>query len=169
METIRDKIVKPHELTNNVYAKIAGLIPDWYYKPRSWERAGNGFIYKALGIELIKDFIPTGGDRKIKKKRKIDPNYHTPTFTFKKPSFKEMQIYERYTRIHETTHMLASILGTGLTGAFFMNNNLALVLASGIYTLGNIYPVMLQRYNRERMYRLMEKANRIGNSNLNAR
>lgn len=160
MNSVENGKIKPQDLVNGVYARVAGVLPEWYYKPHWWEKVGNGILYRALGVELFKKIVPAGGDRVVKKARKIDPNFHIQGFTLRRPSKEEVKLYEIYTRIHEVTHMLSSITGLGLATTSVLLNNQPFLLASGIMTIANIYPVMLQRYNRERMYRVLDKVNR---------
>lgn len=159
MRKVENYNVRPTDLATSIYAKIADILPDWYYKPHFWEKKGR--VYKMLGIGLVKKFVPTGGDRMVKHKRSINPDFHMQGFTLKTPSLEAMLQYEKYTRIHEATHVVGTAIGACLATASTFADNRLFLIATGIGTLANIYPVMLQRYNRERIYRVLERARRL--------
>ena len=150
-------------LADTIAYKIAEILPARYFKPFPWETAQKGILYKLLGVELIKRYIPNGGDLEVRERRKIDPKYHQKGFTLKTPTLEEILKYETYSRKHEILHTAGTLLGiTGLITATSLNNNIFIV-ASAAWGAGNLYPVMIQRSSRARMHRVLERAKRIKN------
>lgn len=122
-----------------------------YFTPRRFER--DGTIYKALGVRTFKKYVPTGGDIAILKRKKQG---------FKgiinESSVKALKAYESDTRMAETVHLAGAVgFGYAAIGSLVINQPEFGVLIMGANVLANLYPIMLQRYNRGRVYRILEK------------
>lgn len=129
-----------------------------YFTPNSVERWGNGRIYKWLGVQHFKKILPIGGDYV---NRKMGWTWIIPS----NPRRKELGDYESMTKGIELAHSVmiplysASLLLHHLDGDFnyvekhFLSNVICNVLF-------NIYPIMVQRYNRTRIYTALEKVER---------
>jgi len=132
-----------------VNARIKGAhmtpktILNWYFAPKFFEK--NGTIYRLLGIHIFKRFLPTGGDYILRLSR---------TRLIKKGSVEELVHYETEARIFEALHfvmgilMMLPLLGglNPFSFSFFVVNLMV-----------NIYPVMVQRYNRIRILNILSR------------
>ena len=124
---------------------------DSYFKPKSFERWEDGKIYKWLGVKHFKKILPTGGD-------------YVAKWIGWRPiagaSSKEegLRDYEKWTRVYEsihsvlfplyTTSMIQDLADGDLESAGWMLlKNLAI----------NVYPIMVQRYNRARIYNALDR------------
>ena len=129
---------------------IGKYILDLYFKPKSFERSGK--IYEALGVRQFKKFM-FNGDYMNALLKKFDHNYKL----IRNKSYARDR--EVATRIFEGVH---------IGGCSIMVYCLIYSLADGDYknaaintalnTVVNIYPTMLQRYNRARIYNILDLA-----------
>lgn len=119
-----------------------------YFAPKSWERSGR--LYELLGIRFFKKYLPTSGDwvmRHIWRSKMLEDG-NTET----------LKQHVGFTRACEAIHLICGIVMLGLlldsatSGHKFKFAILALVLNM----VGNLYPVMLQRYNRARIHRVLD-------------
>lgn len=125
---------------------------DLYFDPKPWERTGK--IYEALGIRGFKRLIPDTGDLRSRKVKKETGKY----LWINSREYGELFHHERQTRINESIH-LTFLFGTyPLMEMGFAANPWLGAGISAINLVVNAYPLMLQRYNRSRLYRAMEKA-----------
>ena len=117
-----------------------------YLTPRFWER--NGKLYKFLGIKVFKKYVPTSGDYVRRR--------FGATLLIK--NIEDVREYEKNTRVLELAHitfflvtvpLMVLYLILGAVGPFW-----SLVVVN---LLVNIYPVMLQRYNRARIYKIIAR------------
>lgn len=132
---------------------VGGLkkVVNYYFKPKSFERKGDGLLYKALGVQGFLYILPTFG-KLVCKLTGFHPIRNAKT------KEKGLRDYESATRIYETTHFMMFWLYLALTTIPFMSGNLRGVLGWSIANiLINIYPIMVQRYNRARIYNALEK------------
>lgn len=120
---------------------MLGKLADLYFTPRFWERSGK--LYELLGIRFFKKYLPTTGDLMQRKvwRRKTLGDGRTKT----------LKSYERTTRMCEVTHLIFFFAYFSL---FLVPGNTTLDVVSNL--LVNVYPIMLQRYNRARLYRVFE-------------
>lgn len=148
------------DLSDRLSTAIAERLPERYFQPFPWETR-NCFLYKALGVEIVRKLALNREGRIVREKREKDPDFHLEGFTLRGPTIRAMARYEECTRKHEITHVIDTLIGLGGLVASVRINSDLLMLTSGIWTVGNIYPVMLQRYMRGRVYGILEKAGRI--------
>lgn len=113
------------------------------YKPFRWER--NGDVYLRLGIQKWKDYVP-------------DMSKYVKTMFAKKivsprdPEYTRRLILE--TCVAETVHFVMILISPIFQ--MYMNET-AGYIATIAYILGNLPFILIQRYNRPRLVRLMEK------------
>jgi hypothetical protein len=117
-----------------------------YYTVRPFERSA--WIYECLGIRIFKRLM-----------RWRAWSFLNPTLRLQKGKiFSALQSLEKETRKAETGHLLVFIIILFFVGYAFAEGWLA---TAGWLLLFNIlfngYPVMLQRYNRQKLLRLIQK------------
>lgn len=123
-------------------------LTDWYFRPRAFEA---GRIYPLLGVRVYKKFLPTSGEL-ISRIRRIDRLKIVETGSRQQA----LQNYERQTRVWEGRHLISAVLlqawaiGGGAT--FGVKQFWA---CSAINLAVNVYPIMVQRFNRARIATLL--------------
>src|SRR6266511_1319058 len=130
---------------------------DVWFRPKQFETE---HLYERLGALLLKRYVPTGGDLVMQLVRRRYPQFSL----FDPASPESLRRLERGTRVAEAVHLVGfvgfsapavrrfsdgSLSRAGLGAALVMN-----------LTFG-LWPVVLQRYNRLRVYRAFETASRI--------
>lgn len=104
---------------------------DAYFRVRSWEP----ILYTILGVRLFKAYVPTGGsvwNRRLGREKE----------DLKSTAGLNTLIGRTYAL--EVAHLL-SIIPVFAVAAFF---NWPLLVTLGMQLVFNVYPIMLQRYNR---------------------
>ncbi|MBU2101116.1 hypothetical protein KKH05_00090 [Patescibacteria group bacterium] len=121
---------------------MLGKLAEIYFTPRFWERRGK--LYELFGIRIFKKYLPISGDLMMRKvfRGKMLENGHTET----------LENYERFTRVCECIHLVFFFV---YLSALFSHGHVITVVVSNL--LVNVYPIMLQRYNRARLYRILER------------
>ena len=117
---------------------------DVWFAPKRFESLE---LYERLGVLWIKRYIPTGGDYVRKKYgvRVIDI----------KSTIESLLKFEERTRVYEAIHLgafLAFLLFSIWQLVSGRTNGMGLVIACVVYVLLILSPVLLQRYNRLRVY-----------------
>jgi hypothetical protein len=122
---------------------------DFWFVPKHFESPQ---LYERLGVLLIKRYVPTGGDYFRKK-------YGVRIIEIKSNIESLLQFEER-TRLYEAIHLMAFL-------AFFLfsiwqlvsgrTNGIGFVMACVVYVLLILSPVLLQRYNRIRVYEAIRR------------
>ena len=134
---------------------LAG-ISDVFFRPKHFESER---LYERLGAKLLKRYVPTGGDLVMRHLRRRSPAIRWVT-----SSVHSLRSYERRTRLNESIHLIGFIgflilaiskLISGSLSAFGLAIALALDLILGLW------PVILQRYNRLRLYRVIAACGRL--------
>jgi len=97
---------------------MSSELSEWYFRPRSFELRRDGQIYVPFGVRIYKKFVPSSGDI-ITRLRGID----------------RLKIVESGSR--------RQALGAEIA---FGNHNF--LISTVINLLVNIYPIMVQRFNR---------------------
>jgi hypothetical protein len=121
---------------------------DVWFRPKGFESER---FYERLGALLIKRYVPTGGDLVMHRLRRDHPSKHWVT-----PSFESLCRYERRTRLNESIHLIGFVGFTALAAEKFVSGSLGpfgLTVALTLNLLFGFWPVVLQRYNRLRLYR----------------
>ena len=107
------------------------------FTPISWEKP----VYEKLGVKVVKDIIPTNGRlvRRLLRAPKLNPSdpYQLDFLIFKTKAF-------------ETLHwVIGGFLVKDIASFFPHGLDLHHGISYGLLqVLGNVYPIMLQRYNR---------------------
>lgn len=123
-----------------------------YFKPKTFEICRNRIIYELIGIKVYKKYLPTTGDI-VRKRRKI-----TQIKIGAVDKIDELYKYERQTRNYEWRHLiglLIFILLTLLIERKFMVFDWLFLTVLNLCV--NIYPIFLQRYNRIRIIKVLER------------
>lgn len=126
-------------------------IADAWFDPKSFESQET---YEKIGIRTFKKFMPSCGDYVY---RYVWKKFGASDWV--KPgdieSLKRMQFF---TRVYETVHVSFLALGVGVIASQLSEGNVnSAAFAAVINTLVNVYPIMVQRYNRLRLYRNINK------------
>jgi hypothetical protein len=128
------------------------LLEIWF-RPKPFETEQ---LYVRLGARVLKRYVPTGGDLVMKWLRR-----HNHEYRLISPSVESLRRFERLTRVAEAVHLIGALAGALLAARRFRAGSLsrvALASASVLNLTLGLWPVVLQRYNRLRLYRAMEKA-----------
>jgi len=122
---------------------------DFWFAPKRFESPQ---LYERLGVLWIKRYVPTGGDyfRKKYGVRVIDI----------KINIESLLKFEDRTRLYEVIHLgafLAFLLFSIWQLVSGRTNDIGFVIACVVYMLLILSPVLLQRYNRIRVYEAIRR------------
>jgi len=122
---------------------------DFWSAPKRFESPQ---LYERLGVLWIKRYVPTGGDyfRKKYGVRVIDI----------KSNIESLLKFEERTRLYEAIHLgafLAFLLFSIWQLVSGRTNGIGFVIACVVYVLLILSPVLLQRYNRIRVYEAIRR------------
>lgn len=130
---------------------VTKRLADRYYSPKSFERWNNGKLYAFLGVRSFKKFIPTSGDYTSRLL-----GWHP--IRDEKNKEKALQDYDLFSRILEGVHVGSFAFFTSLIIYTFGNGDLeSASWQTALNLTVNVYPIMVQRYNRARIYNLLER------------
>ncbi len=122
---------------------------DAYHRPRAFERSGR--VYRRLGVEQARRLMPNGRYW-IRLVRIFRPGYRVIS------GMESVRRWEQVTRGKETGHALHLVLTLPLLGVFGMRGSLATVATLAVLdVVFDVYPVMAQRYNRNRIESLVAR------------
>jgi hypothetical protein len=124
-------------------------LPRSYYEVRPFERSGR--IYQILGIRLFRRFVPDG-DLANRLRRRREPDHRLIRGRRSVPAF------IRRTELSERGHLVWLLAGV-LSAAYAWQIDWpgwALYLTVG-NVLVNLYPILLQRYTRARLIRIVRR------------
>jgi glycosyl-4,4'-diaponeurosporenoate acyltransferase len=127
-----------------------------YFKPKTFELYKDRTIYELIGIKTFKKYLPTTGDI-VRKKRKI---VQIKIGALDKVN--ELYKYEKQTRNYEWRHLVGAlvfILFTLMIERKFTVFDWLFVTLFNLYV--NIYPIFLQRHNRIRIIKVLQKNERL--------
>lgn len=131
--------------------KILKDSSDLYFAPKPWERSGR--MYESLGINVLRKLIFGNPLSKYVSKRFYVPNYFLAGHRLK-----NAVVFDRWTRVNESIHLCG--LTTNILSLYHVAQGeelLTWVLLPCV--LINSSRIMVQRLNRARIYRLVERAN----------
>jgi len=122
---------------------------DWYFQPRRFETRNGCAFYPRLGVRIYKRFVPTSGDW-VTRIRGIDRLQIAATGD----RCQALKNFEQQTRKWEIRHLISALLlqSWAIIGGAFIGIEQFWV-CSLINLMVNLYPIMVQRYNRARMVR----------------
>ena len=128
---------------------LAGRLPDAYFRIRDFERSGR--IYVALGVRWFRYLVPDG-DLANRWRRRTQPGFRIV------PNRRFAAAFVDRTRLSEKSHMILLVMG--VLSAFYAArigwNGWAAYIAIGNIPV-NLYPMMLQRYTRARLERMLHR------------
>ena len=125
---------------------ILSNLGDWYFTPRPIELHGNGKLYERLGVRIYKKYVPSSGDwvtraRKIKRLKVAQLGRR-----------KALESHEKQTRKWEWRHLVSGIgLQAWALFAGFRFGPEQFWICTTINLAVNIYPILVQRFNRARI------------------
>ncbi len=128
-------------------------VTDLYFKPKFFEKKGN--IYRALDIKPFQKLLMGTAGRLLR----MDNVDNTPGTYFigKDKSVKSLKQHEGLARINEIIHAPISIVtGYGLVNGL-AEGNYGAAAGNALGFAINTYYIMLQRYNRARIYDVIER------------
>lgn len=122
-----------------------------YFRPKSFESTE---LYEKLGIKTFKKYLPTSGDlvNKYIWHGSISP---LPKSGSRRERVQKM---ESVTRVYEGIHlgMFAVYQALAMKADAYSEPRIA-TIAAGLQLGVNVYPIMLQRYNRLRAYHILDR------------
>jgi len=125
---------------------------DAWFRPKSFESER---LYEQLGALILKRYVPTGGDLVMRRLRRDHPDRRWVT-----SSLQSLRLYERRTRLNESIHLVGFIGFAVLAVSKFASDSLTalgLTVALVLNLILGLWPVVLQRYNRLRLYRVINR------------
>jgi glycosyl-4,4'-diaponeurosporenoate acyltransferase len=129
----------------------------WYFPTRPVER---GRLYPLLGVRIFKKYLPTSGDV-VSRRRGIK------RIKLREAGGRQAALanFEQQSRRWEFGHLVSAILlqAWAVVGGLLVSP-VQFWACTGINLVVNIYPVMLQRYNRARVAGVMSAGARPNNS-----
>jgi hypothetical protein len=126
---------------------VASALDVWF-RPKAFESER---LYERLGALLLKRYVPTGGDLVMQRLRRDHPGTRWVT-----SNLQSLRRYERRTRLNESIHLMGFIAFAVLAEKKFASGSLTafgLTVALTLNLILGLWPVVLQRYNRLRLYR----------------
>ena len=131
--------------------KLSQKIMEWYLTPKKFERWKNGKVYELVGVRFYKKYVPVLGDL-INRKTNNHPIFNGGDING------GLKNYEERTRRFERIHLpLCLIITPLLLVAFIRGDYIGGTIALGINLAVNYYPLLTQRYNRVRIYNLLDR------------
>ena len=137
----------------NLQTNISDL-SNWYFKPKTFENSGD--LYEKLGIKFFKNYCPNAGTK------------FSLTGKYKVQGKENLRKFINETKHSEKIHLF---LGAGLAvlDTLLLYNDNIDVKTFGYLSLANaainLYPIMAQRYNRNKAEKIMNKINMRENNN----
>jgi len=129
-------------------------VTDIYFKPKSFEKSGK--VYEWLGIKYFKKILMGTVGACLKKTGWGDYITPNPYFLGKKRDLFSLKFYGWGTKLAETVHMPFVIHGGKEVVEELADGNYGFAALSSVEFLLNAYPVMLQRYNRSRVNKIID-------------
>lgn len=158
-------ILRANLLTDNISRKLdkerlkeaLDKVSEWYFRPKSFEKSGR--LYETLGVRVVnKIYLKTIGKLRSKlvlimsgRDRYLDDH-----------SDKSLRKLEKEKRILETIHIVYFILYSFVFSIFIfpaiplLTLEKVLTVFIVLQLIANVYPIMLYRYVRTRIYKILE-------------
>lgn len=129
------------------------ILPGGYFRVFRFEQTGR--VYELLGVLVFRKFVPDG-DFANRWERRKDPNYRMIR------SRKSAADFIKRTEQSERGHVVLLAIGAvSAAHAWSIGwNGWALYLSAGNVVV-NVYPILLQRYTRSRIYRILQRESGI--------
>jgi len=155
-------VARPSDYSGGDVAPHAGLflaacaagVATWWL-PRSWYRIrpfeASGRIYEYAGVRHFRKIVPNG-DWVNAWRRRRDPSFRVV------PNVRAAEELRRRTIVGEKGHIVLLCLGAGSAlFAWSIGWHAWAIYLGAANVLANLYPVLLQRYTRARIYRLASR------------
>jgi hypothetical protein len=131
---------------------------DWYFRPRALEVELK--VYERIGIKGFRKFVLSLG-KAVSRAFRVRNEYLLSDL-----SKEAIVTYERQTRVNEAQHLLIGVI---IPSLLFIppvviepqGNDTILKLVFALLLVSNIYPILLQRYTRARIHRILRIAERL--------
>lgn len=127
--------------------RLFSSLSEWYFKPK-WPESDS--LYRRLGLGLFLRYLPNGGT--------LYNLYFWRMMGIRRPYQSKAYLIrtEAASRMHEGGHLLVALIMLALTVASLCSHawTYALIMGGLNLTL-NIYPIMLQRWKRLRILRIL--------------
>ena len=123
-----------------------------YLRPKHWELTARNTIYDMIGIRFFKKYLPTTGD--IVRRWRNQVSVHIG----KKELQYQLYNAELQTRRYEFRHilgMLGFIIIAGAIDKKLTFSDYIFLICLNLFV--NVYPIFLQRYNRIRIIKILQK------------
>jgi hypothetical protein len=137
--------VRRHRKGPNALMKYFRRLANWWFRPRAFEQSGA--CYRFLGVPIFKKMLMViVGGRKSRLSYGLEGR-----------GMQSVENFERWTRIFEVYHLILGAFITAIVIKLFLGSHhisLELVIAGSIL---NLYLVLLQRYNRARIRRAIDR------------
>ena len=131
---------------------VVKKVTDAWFDPKSFEQ--NPKVYEKLKVRVFKKYMPPSGDlvyRHVWKRFGALDMVETGNLD----SLKSM---ESFTRLYEGIHTTFLGIGAAILAHQLAEGQIkAATFTAGLNLLVNVYPIMVQRYNRSRLYRAIHK------------
>jgi len=128
-------------------------VTEFIFKPRWFEKWGTGRIYKFLGVKYPKAICCWIG-KMYGKKVKYSQNYRIWD-----RSKKGLKAFERWTRFNESIHLFFGLLVAFSCVSSFISGNWGDAIFELVICFIHGFLVILQRYNRARLYSVISRMN----------
>ena len=112
-------------------------------------------LYERLGALIIKRYVPTGGGLVMRRLRR-----HHPERRWVRSNLQSLRNYEKRTRLNESVHLIGFVAFGYLAVSRFASGSItAVALAAALVSdvILGLWPIVLQRYNRLRLYRAINR------------
>ncbi len=126
---------------------------NWYFQLRPFELKGHGAIYARLGARMYKKYVPTTGDlvsrlRGIKRLKIVETGDRREA----------LENYVNQTLKWEWRHLISAIFlqSWAILAGLFLGME-QFWISSTINIFVNIYPIIVQRFNRVRLIGVIAK------------
>ncbi len=134
------------------FRQVVKKVSDAWFEPKSFEQ--NPELYEKLGVRTYKKYMPTSGDLVC---RLVWKRFGAPDWV-QHGSLNSLKNMEMFTRLYEVIHTTFLAVGATTMAAQLQAGQIeAAAFTAGLNTLVNVYPIMVQRYNRGRLYRTIHK------------
>jgi len=125
---------------------------EWYFTPNKIERWRNGRMYELLGVRWYKDHMPIQENDRALRKKGIRPIFVLDSLE------SGLEEWEKRTRGFEKMHGVSGIILAVLTNPLIISGHYEIATMNTLLNvIINFYPVLTQRYNRARIYNILEK------------
>ncbi len=122
-----------------------------YFRPKRFERHKSGLVYRLAGLHKVSKLI---GQATTVRSRGTGFRSVFPQQGLQANSLRKAKRFETISRLSETVHTLTALPLI----AYAATNPSLIPIATAI---ANLYLVGLQRYNRVRIYEILERAKRL--------